>query len=185
MCGCMASAVHAQRKLHQGDSHQGLASPPSVFHTGPPTLQVNFMASFNSAAFPDSLAVAKEGGLMIGSIDEIQKLHIRSVYLEEQPRRLAHQETTHTLGVSVSTGEGAHGCCICLILDRAMTDCATPGVARPAHRSKAVPVQDARCNLAPLWLSCGQLCITSSNGFVRSSWPCQCERLAYNHLHSV
>ena len=68
------------------------------------------MASFNSAAFPDSLAVAKEGGLMIGSIDEIQKLHIRSVYLEEQPRRLAHQETTHTLGVSVSAGEGEQGC---------------------------------------------------------------------------
>ena len=64
------------------------------------------MASFNSAAFPDSLAVAKEGGLMIGSIDEIQKLHIRSVYLEEQPRRLVHQETTHTLGVSVSQGKG-------------------------------------------------------------------------------
>eukprot|EP00891_Asterochloris_glomerata_P001303 jgi/Astpho2/1303/fgenesh1_pm.00024_%23_4_t len=96
-----------------GTSHVFAASDrPTVIHSSNMKLlysnvnedEVNFMASFNSAAFPDSLAVAKEGGLMIGSIDEIQKLHIRSVYLEEQPRRLAHQETTHTLGVSVSTG---------------------------------------------------------------------------------
>ncbi len=41
--------------------------------------QVNFVAPFNSAAFPDALAIAKEGVLTIGSIDEIQKLHIRTL----------------------------------------------------------------------------------------------------------
>lgn len=61
------------------------------------------MTSFNSASFPDSLAIAKESGLIIGSIDEIQKLHIRAVPLGQQARRLAHQEATHTLLVTTSS----------------------------------------------------------------------------------
>jgi DNA damage-binding protein 1 len=32
--------------------------------------------------------------MTIGTIDEIQKLHIRTVPLHEQPRRVAHQEAT-------------------------------------------------------------------------------------------
>lgn len=36
-----------------------------------------------------------------GTIDEIQKLHIRTVPLGEQPRRLAHQEASRTLAVGV------------------------------------------------------------------------------------
>lgn len=61
------------------------------------------MTSFNSASFPDSLAIAKESGLTIGSIDEIQKLHIRAVPMGEQARRLAHQDSSHTFLVTTST----------------------------------------------------------------------------------
>ena len=64
--------------------------------------QVNFMTSFNSASFPDSLALAKEGAMTIGGIDEVQKLHIRTVPLGEQPRRLAHQEASRTFVVLTS-----------------------------------------------------------------------------------
>ncbi len=71
--------------------------------------QVNFVAPFNSAAFPDALAIAKEGVLTIGSIDEIQKLHIRTVPLGEQPRRLAHQEATRTFAVATAPCVGARG----------------------------------------------------------------------------
>lgn len=67
-------------------------------------MQVNLMTSFNnSASFPDSLAIAKESGLTIGSIDEIQKLHIRAVPMGEQARRLAHQESSHTFLVTTSS----------------------------------------------------------------------------------
>ena len=66
-------------------------------------LQVNLMTSFNSASFPDSLAIAKESGLTIGSIDEIQKLHIRAVPLGEQARRLAHQDASHTFLITTSS----------------------------------------------------------------------------------
>ena len=61
--------------------------------------EVNHMCSFNSASFPDSLAVASEGLLTIGTIDDIQKLHVRTVPLGEQPRRIAHQEATRTFAV--------------------------------------------------------------------------------------
>ena len=50
------------------------------------------MTPFNSRSFPDSLAIAKEASLTIGSIDEVQKLHIRTVALGHQPRRICHLE---------------------------------------------------------------------------------------------
>ena len=73
-------------------------------------LQVNLMTSFNSASFPDSLAIAKESGLTIGSIDEIQKLHIRAVPMGEQARRLAHQDSSHTFLVTTSSEPSGSFC---------------------------------------------------------------------------
>ena len=61
--------------------------------------EVNHMCSFNSESFPDSLAVASDSALTIGTIDDIQKLHIRTVPLGEQPRRIAHQPATRTFAV--------------------------------------------------------------------------------------
>lgn len=73
--------------------------------------EVSHMASFNTAAFPDSLALGKADSLLIGTIDEIQKLHIRTVPLGEQPRRIAHQDTSRTFAVTctqanINLGEG-------------------------------------------------------------------------------
>ncbi|XP_048228697.1 DNA damage-binding protein 1a isoform X2 [Ricinus communis] len=61
--------------------------------------EVSHMCPFNSAAFPDSLAIAKEGELTIGTIDDIQKLHIRSIPLGEHARRICHQEQSRTFAV--------------------------------------------------------------------------------------
>ena len=38
------------------------------------------MTSFHSESFPDSLAIATESELKIGTIDDIQKLHIRKAF---------------------------------------------------------------------------------------------------------
>jgi len=43
--------------------------------------------------------MSDEQSLIIGTVDEIQKLHIRTVPLGETPRRIAHQEQTLTFGV--------------------------------------------------------------------------------------
>jgi DNA damage-binding protein 1 len=45
------------------------------------------------------LALATKNSVILGTIDEIQKLHIRTVPLYESPRRIAHQESTSTFAV--------------------------------------------------------------------------------------
>lgn len=61
--------------------------------------EVNHMCPLNCEAYPDSLALTTENSLIIGTIDEIQKLHIRTVALGESPRRITYQEQTETFGV--------------------------------------------------------------------------------------
>ncbi|KAI4468317.1 dna repair/rna processing cpsf family [Holotrichia oblita] len=61
--------------------------------------EVNHMCSLNAEAYPDSLALATDSSVTIGTIDEIQKLHIRTVPLQESPRRIAYQEESKTFGV--------------------------------------------------------------------------------------
>ncbi|XP_065222979.1 DNA damage-binding protein 1 [Planococcus citri] len=61
--------------------------------------QVNHMCSLNAEAYPDSLAMATDNTVTIGTIDEIQKLHIRTIPLGEAPRRIAYQEASQTFGV--------------------------------------------------------------------------------------
>lgn len=63
------------------------------------TKEVNVMCSFDSEAFPECLALASEEELTIGTVDDIQKLHIQSVHMNEWPRRIAHDASSHTLGV--------------------------------------------------------------------------------------
>lgn len=46
-----------------------------------------------------SLAIAQEGELTIGTIDDIQKLHIRSIPLGEHARRICHQENSRTFAI--------------------------------------------------------------------------------------
>ncbi|XP_052213076.1 DNA damage-binding protein 1-like isoform X2 [Dreissena polymorpha] len=61
--------------------------------------EVNHMCPLNSDCYTDSLAIANDNTLTIGTIDEIQKLHIRTIPLGESPRRIAYQEASQTFGV--------------------------------------------------------------------------------------
>ncbi|XP_021371372.1 DNA damage-binding protein 1-like isoform X1 [Mizuhopecten yessoensis] len=61
--------------------------------------EVNHMCPLNSEGYPDSLALANDSTLTIGTIDEIQKLHIRTIPLMESPRRIAYQEASQSFGV--------------------------------------------------------------------------------------
>ena len=58
------------------------------------------MCSLNAQAYPDSLALATKNSVILGTIDEIQKLHIRTVPLGEGPRRIAYQESSQTFALS-------------------------------------------------------------------------------------
>ncbi|CAH8852959.1 unnamed protein product [Trichobilharzia szidati] len=61
--------------------------------------EVNFMTPLNGVFYTDCIALVTPSSLIIGSVDEIQKLHVRSLPLEETPRRLALQSETGSLGV--------------------------------------------------------------------------------------
>ena len=52
--------------------------------------EVTGMSPFHSEMFPECLALSSEAGLMIGMVDEIQKLHVQTYPLGESPRRIAH-----------------------------------------------------------------------------------------------
>jgi hypothetical protein len=52
---------------------------------------VHQIAPFHTESFPECLCVISENMLSVGSLDEIQKLHIRSIPLGEMPRRIAYE----------------------------------------------------------------------------------------------
>ena len=70
------------------------------------------------------MALADDGALTIGTIDEIQKLHIRTVPLAESPRRIAYQEASQVrvhevlslAHVSVESDCGFVYCVMCSLL---------------------------------------------------------------------
>jgi hypothetical protein len=90
---------------------------------------VNYLTTFHTKSFPDNLALVKPGCLAIGTIDDVQvsglcitfltrcsfgdfivkmllylqKLHVRTIKLNEQPRRIANQEETKTILVLISS----------------------------------------------------------------------------------
>lgn len=92
--------------------------------------EVTHMAPFHSEAFPECLAIASEEGLVIGTIDDIQKLHIRTVPLGEQPRRLCHVESarvfallTAHMGTNPDDGEDVESGHVRLLDDQTLERC--------------------------------------------------------------
>lgn len=61
--------------------------------------EVSVMCPFDTAAFPECLALASEEELTIGMVDDIQKLHIQTFHLNEWARRISHNPQSHTLCV--------------------------------------------------------------------------------------
>jgi len=61
--------------------------------------EVKHMCSLNTEEYRHCLALTSESTITIGTIDAIQKLHIRSVPLGEGPERITYQEETSTFGV--------------------------------------------------------------------------------------
>lgn len=72
------------------------------------------MTPFDSRTFPDCLAIASDDALLIGTIDEIQKLHVRTVPLRETPRRIAHLERAKSF--AVLTNKVERSSCLCMRL---------------------------------------------------------------------
>jgi len=61
-----------------------------LIYTNVDLSEVSHMVPFHSELFPECLALASETTLTIGTVDEIKKLHVRTVPVGETPRRLAY-----------------------------------------------------------------------------------------------
>ena len=57
--------------------------------------EIRLISGFHAEDFPDCLAMSCCGNLMIGQMDEIQKLHITKIALHEQPRRIAYDKQSN------------------------------------------------------------------------------------------
>ncbi len=55
---------------------------------------VNYMAPFNSTFLPQSLALISENGLLIGTVDDIKKVHVQTFPLGQSPSRIAYHPST-------------------------------------------------------------------------------------------
>ncbi|CAF0930077.1 unnamed protein product [Brachionus calyciflorus] len=61
--------------------------------------QVDYMCQLDSKLYPDSLILTSSGTLRIGTMDNLQKLHIRSLHLNETVRRICYQAETKAFGL--------------------------------------------------------------------------------------
>jgi DNA damage-binding protein 1 len=52
--------------------------------------EITEMTQFHSELFPDCLTLCSESQLLIGTVEDIQKIHIQSIPLNEAPRRISH-----------------------------------------------------------------------------------------------
>ncbi|KAF8774370.1 DNA damage-binding protein 1 like protein [Argiope bruennichi] len=104
--------------------------------------EVSHMCPLNSVGYPDSLALSNDHALLIGTIDEIQKLHIRTVPLGESPRRIAYQEDTQTFGVITTRIDFHDSCGLTPTRRSASTQALNVSIARDHH---------------PNWMTCVEI----------------------------
>lgn len=72
--------------------------------------EVTNMAPFHSELFPDCLALSSDDILMIGTVEDIQKMHVRTVPLDEGPRRIAYSPEHNVYAVlTEKTVDNEHG----------------------------------------------------------------------------
>lgn len=61
--------------------------------------QVDYMCQFSSKLYAQCLILISGGTMRIGTMDNIQKLHIRSLHLNETVRRICYQAESKTFGL--------------------------------------------------------------------------------------
>ncbi|PIC34544.1 hypothetical protein B9Z55_014161 [Caenorhabditis nigoni] len=66
---------------------------------------VNTVCSLSSTSYRDCLVISDGNSMVFGTVDDIQKIHIRSIPMGESVMRIAYQKSTGTYGVCSSRSE--------------------------------------------------------------------------------
>lgn len=102
------TSIHLSKFTTNGTTHVFVASDkPSVIHSRNKKLiysnvnlkEVICATSFNGVLFPDAMALITNQGLLIGQMEEIQKLHITKIPTRDTPRRITYQEASRSFGI--------------------------------------------------------------------------------------
>ncbi|KAI8994749.1 CPSF A subunit region-domain-containing protein [Pilobolus umbonatus] len=100
--------INLSKFISNGTSHVFAASDkPSVIHSRNQKLiysnvnlkEVRCVTPFNNVFFPDAIALTTRDELIIGQMEEIQKLHITKIPTTDTPRRITYQETSRSFGI--------------------------------------------------------------------------------------
>ncbi|KAG1174443.1 hypothetical protein G6F70_004910 [Rhizopus microsporus] len=100
--------IHLTTFTLNGITHVFAASDkPSVIHSRNQKLvysnvnlkEVRCGTSFSCHSFPDAIALITKEGLVIGRMEEIQKLHVTKISTIDTPRRIAYQESSKSFGI--------------------------------------------------------------------------------------
>ena len=81
--------------------------------------EVGAMCPFHCEAFPHSIALRSGESLVVGAIDDIQRLHVSTVPLGEQPRRVCHAPQSHALCVATERSTSSCESCFLRFFDDA------------------------------------------------------------------
>jgi DNA damage-binding protein 1 len=57
------------------------------------------ITAFRNPSFENCIAFTTSSGVMVGQIDQVQKLHINKIPLGEMARRICYQESTRTFAI--------------------------------------------------------------------------------------
>lgn len=79
----------------------GVLTSLSLFTSRAAPHQVSSMAPFNSESFPNCLALTSEAETVIGTVgDNQQRLHVQTIPMNEQPRRIAYHASSACFAVA-------------------------------------------------------------------------------------
>ena len=67
--------------------------------------EATYVCPLHTPAFPDCLAIITAGGLVIGAIDDVQKLQVRTIPMPAAPYRIVHQPDSGTYLVLLHDSE--------------------------------------------------------------------------------
>ncbi|CAD6191269.1 unnamed protein product [Caenorhabditis auriculariae] len=106
---------HLQRVSSGGKNHIFVCSdrPMIIFSSNQKLILSNVnvkvvhaVCSIQSSFYKDCLIYSDGKSMLIGMVDDIQKIHIRTIPLNESPRRIAYQKSSGTYAILSSREEG-------------------------------------------------------------------------------
>lgn len=102
---------------------------------------VNTVCSLSSSAYRDCLVISDGNSMVFGTVDDIQKIHVRSIPMGESVLRIAYQKNTGTYGVC-STRSDSKADQVCASKNASCTSQSRPKISAPRSEANENPPKE-------------------------------------------